>query len=87
MLKVVHAKMADSELTPVSNADHNEKPPAEKAEITRFNYKECLHPASKSQEETVVENEYYLSGRRLWLVHSSIVLYASITLASCSLTL
>jgi hypothetical protein len=85
--EVVLAKMADSGLTPVSNADRLGKAPTEEADIARFNCKEFAHLVSESKEETVVEDEYYLSGRRLWLVHSGIVLYAPITLSSHLLTI
>jgi hypothetical protein len=82
--------MADSELTPVPKADHQEKAPAEEAEITRFNSTESARPASESKEAAellAVENEYYLSGRRLWLVHTGILLYASIPLVFYLLTI
>lgn len=75
--------MADSELTPVPKANHQEKTPTEEAQVTRFNSKESARPASESKEAAellAVENEHYLSGRRLWLVHTGILLYASITL-------
>jgi len=71
-------------------ADHQEKAPTKEAELTRINSKESASPASESKEageQLVVENEYYLSGRRLWLVHGGILLYATITLVSHLLTI
>jgi hypothetical protein len=82
--------MADSELSPVSNADHQEKGPTEEADIAQLNGKESTHLESESREAPellAVENEYYLSGRRLWLVHTGILLYASITSVFYSLTM
>jgi hypothetical protein len=69
--------MADPEPTSVPKANHQEKAPAEGAEITRVNSNESARPASESKEAAellVAENEYYLSGKRLWLVHTGILL-------------
>jgi hypothetical protein len=81
--------MADSERSPVSNADSQEKAPPEEADISLVNTKEFAHPALKSREAAellVAESKYYLSGKRLWLVHTGILLYASITFLLHSLT-
>jgi hypothetical protein len=45
-------------------------------DLTRVNSKASAHPAQEptSDDATANEGQYYLSGRKLWLVHTGVLL-------------
>lgn len=75
--------MSENEPTSTAKAEQQtEKAPTDEAEITRVNSKDSIHADPKPKEEEAEvdaeilaeESNYYLSGKRLWLVHTGILL-------------
>lgn len=61
----------------VPRTEVSETPGVEQAEITRVNSQVSIRPASERKDEAdreLLESTYYLSGKRLWLVHTGVLL-------------